>query len=233
MSKKKQKEKKTQQQFENLEESLSRSELFIAEHQKLLTIIVIILVAIVLGFFGVKKYYLQPKEKMAQEQIYPAQQYFQAGSLDKALYGDGNSLGFVDIAKNYGITKAGNLADYYAGICFLKKGNFNNAIKYLKKFDCDDEVVGPMAKGALGDAYLSKGDKSKAVSYYLKAANLKDNDFTTPMFLLKAGEVDEMMGNYGDAITAYKRIQQDYFKSKEAKNIEKYIARAQELKKNK
>jgi len=233
MSKKKQKEKKTQQQFENLEESLSRSELFIAEHQKLLTIIVIILVAIVLGFFGVKKYYLQPKEKMAQEQIYPAQQYFQAGSLDKALYGDGNSLGFVDIAKNYGITKAGNLADYYAGICFLKKGNFNNAIKYLKKFDCDDEIVGPMAKGALGDAYLSKGDKSKAVSYYLKAANLKDNDFTTPMFLLKAGEVDEMMGNYGDAITAYKRIQQDYFKSQEAKNIEKYIARAQELKKNK
>lgn len=233
MSKKKQKEKKTQQQFENLEESLSRSELFIAEHQKLLTIIVIILVAIVLGFFGVKKYYLQPKEKMAQEQIYPAQQYFQAGSLDKALYGDGNSLGFVDIAKNYSITKAGNLADYYAGICFLKKGNFNNAIKYLKKFDCDDEVVGPMAKGALGDAYLSKGDKSKAVSYYLEAANLKDNDFTTPMFLLKAGEVDEMMGNYDDAIAAYKRIQQDYFKSQEAKNIEKYIARAQELKKNK
>jgi hypothetical protein len=233
MSKKKQKEKKTQQQFENIEESLSRSEEFIAEHQKLLTIIVAILVVIVLGFFGVKKYYLQPKEKEAQEQIYPAQHYFQADSLDKALYGDGNNLGFVDIAKTYSITEAGNLANYYAGICFLKKGNFDNAIKYLKNFDSDDEIVGPMAKGALGDAYLEKGEKAKAVSAYLVAANLRNNDFTSPMFLLKAGEVDEMLGNYDEAIKAYKRIKQDYFKSQEARNIEKYIARAEELKKNK
>ncbi len=233
MSKKEQKEKKTQQQFENIEESLSRSEEFIVEHQKLLTIIVAVLVIIVLGFFGVKKYYLQPKEKEAQEQIYPAQHYFQADSLDKALYGDGNNLGFVDIAKTYSITKAGNLANYYAGICFLRKGNYDNAIKYLSDFNSDDEIAGPMAKGALGDAYLEKGDKAKAVSFYLEAANLRDNDFTSPLFLLKAGEVDEILGNYDDAIKAYKRIKQDYFKSQEARNIEKYIARAEELKKNK
>jgi tetratricopeptide (TPR) repeat protein len=233
MSKKKQKEEKTQQQFENLEQSLSKTEQFILENQKLLTIIVAVLVIVVLGFFGVKKYYIQPKEKEAQEQIYAAQHYFQADSLDKALYGDGNNLGFVDIAKTYSITSAGNLANYYAGICFLKKGNFDNAIKYLKKFDSDDEIVGPMAKGALGDAYLEKGNQSKAVSYYMDAASLRDNEFTSPLFLKKAGEVDEMMGNYDDAIAAYKRIQQDYFKSQEARNIEKYIARARELKKNK
>ena len=233
MSKKKQKEEKTQQQFENLEQSLSKTETFILENQKLLTLIVAVLVVVVLGFFGFKRYYLQPKEKEAQEQIYTAQHYFQADSLDKALYGDGNNLGFVDIAKMYSITKAGNLANYYAGICFLKKGNFNNAIKYLKDFDSDDEIVGPMAKGALGDAYLEKGDKDKAVSYYKEAANLRDNEFTSPLFLLKAGEVDEMMGNYDEAITAYKRIQKDYNKSQEARNIEKYIARARELKKNK
>jgi len=233
MSKKKQKEKHTQQQFENIEESLSRTEEYIAEHQKMLTIIVAILVILVLGFFGVKKYYLQPKEKEAQEQIYPAQHYFQADSLDKALYGDGNNLGFVDIAKSYSFTKAGNLANYYAGICFLKKGNFNSAIKYLKKFDSDDEIIGPMAKGALGDAYLEKGDKAKAVTFYMEAANLKDNEFTSPLFLLRAGEVNEDMGNYGQAIQVYKRIRQDYFKSAEAKNIKKYIARAEALKKNK
>ena len=233
MSKKKQKEEKTQQQFENIEQSLSKTETFIIENQKLLTIIVLALVVLVLGFFGFKRYYLQPKEKAAQEQIYTAQHYFQADSLDKALYGDGNNLGFVDIAKMYSITKAGNLANYYAGICFLKKGNFDNAIKYLKKFDSDDEIVGPMAKGALGDAYLEKGDKNKAVTYYMEAANLRDNEFTSPLFLLKAGEVDEMLGHYDKAITAYKRIQQDYFKSQEARNIEKYIARAEELKKNK
>lgn len=233
MSKKKQKEKKTQKQFENIEESLSRSEAFILENQKILTIIVAVLVVIVLGFFGFRKYYLQPKEKEAQEQIFPAQHYFQVDSLDKALYGDGNNLGFVDIAKSYRITKAGNLANYYTGICFLKKGNFVNAIKYLKKFSSDDEIIGPMAKGAIGDAYLEKGDKAQAITYYMEAANLTDNEFTSPMFLLKAGEVNEDMGNYDEAIKDYKRVQQHYFKSQEARNIEKYIARAEALKKNK
>ena len=233
MSKKKQKEKKTQKQFENLEESLSRSEAFILENQKILTIIVAVLVVIVLGFFGFRKYYLQPKEKEAQEQIFPAQHYFQVDSLDKALYGDGNNLGFVDIAKSYSITKAGNLANYYAGICFLKKGNFVNAIKYLKKFSSDDKIIGPMAKGAIGDAYLETGNKAQAVIYYMEAANLTDNEFTSPMFLLKAGEVNTDMGNYDEAIKDYKRIQQNYFKSQEARNIEKYIAQAEALKKNK
>jgi tetratricopeptide (TPR) repeat protein len=233
MSKKKQKEKKTQKQFENIEESLSKSEAFILENQKVLTIIVAVLVVVVLGFFGFRKYYLQPKEKEAQEQIFPAQHYFQVDSLDKALYGDGNNLGFVDIAKSYSITKAGNLANYYAGICFLKKGNFVNAIKYLKKFSSDDEIIGPMAKGAIGDAYLEKGDKAQAIIYYMEAANLTDNEFTSPMFLLKAGEVNADMGNYDEAIKDYKRIQQHYFKSREARNIEKYIAQAEALKKNK
>jgi len=231
MSKKKQKEKKTQKQFENIEESLSKSEEFIVNNQKVLTIIMAVLILVVLGYFGYKKYYLQPKEKMAQELIYPAQHYFRVDSLSKALYGDGNNLGFIDIAKNYSMTKAGNLANYYAGICYLKKSEFDKAIQYLKKFESDDEIVGPMAKGAIGDAYLAKGDKSQAVTFYMEAANLQNNEFTTPMFLLKAGEVDEMMQNYDAAIQAYKRIQQDFYKSLEAKNIEKYIARAEALKK--
>jgi len=226
MSKRKQKEVKTQHQFENIEESLTKTEEFIVNNQKTLTIIVLILIAIVLGFFSVKRYYIAPRNKEAQQQIYSAQRYFEVDSLDKALYGDGNSLGFVDIAKNYSITKAGNLANYYAGICFLKKGNFDKAISYLSSFDADDEIVAPMAKGAIGDAYLAKGNKDKAVSYYLTAANLKDNEFTSPLFLLKAGEVYEEMGQFDNAIQTYTKIKKQYFKSNEARNINKYIARA-------
>ena len=232
MSKQKQKEVKTQQQLENIEETLTKTEEFIVNNQNTLTIVVIVLIAIVLGFFGVKKYYLEPKNKVAQEQIFPAQRYFEADSLDKALYGDGNSLGFVDIAKNYSITKAGNLANYYAGICFLKKGNFDQAIHYLSDFDNDDEMVAPMAKGALGDAYLEKGNKEKALSYYKSAAQLRDNEFTSPLFWLKAGELDEEMGQYNDAIASYTTIKEKYFKSEEARNIDKYIARAKAAKAN-
>lgn len=227
------KEKKTQQQFENIEESLTKAEQFIINNQKVLSTVIVIIVVLILGFFGVKKYYIAPKNKEAQEQIYPAQHYFQVDSLDKALYGDGNNLGFVDIAKMYSITKAGKLANYYAGLCFLKKGNYHQAIQYLSKFNPDDELVGPMAKGALGDAYLSLGNKNKAVSLYMEAADMKNNDFTTPMFLLKAGEVYEDMGNYDKAIEVFNNIKSNYDKSLEAKDIEKYIARATALKANK
>jgi predicted negative regulator of RcsB-dependent stress response len=233
MSKQKQKEVKTQQQFENIEETLTKTEEFIIHNQKTLTVVVLVLVAILLGFFGVKKYYIEPKNKEAQEQVYPAQRYFEADSLDKALYGDGNSLGFVDIAKNYSMTKAGNLANYYAGVCFLKKGDFDQAISYLSDFDADDEIIAPMAKGALGDAYLEKGDRDKAVAAYESAATMKENEFTSPMFLMKAGELYELMGQYDDAIDAYTTVKEKYFKSEEAKNIDKYIARAQAASKSK
>lgn len=227
------KEKKAPQQFENIEETLTKAEEFIVNNQKVLSTIVLILVVLILGFFAANRYYLAPKNREAQQQIYPAQHYFQVDSLNKALYGDGNSLGFIDIAKTYSITKAGHLANYYAGICFLKKGDFKSAIEYLSKFKSDDEMVGPMAKGALGDAYLSLGNKDKAVSSYMEAANLKNNDFTSPMFLLKAGEVYEDMGNYDAAISAFNTIKTNYFKSLEAKDIDKYIARATALKANK
>ncbi len=227
------KEKKTQQQFENIEETLTKAEEFIVNNQKVLSTIVIILVMLILGFFAVNRYYLAPKDREAQQQIYPAQHYFQVDSLNKALYGDGNSLGFIDIAKNYSITKAGHLANYYAGICFLKKGDFKLAIQYLSKFKSDDEMIGPMAKGALGDAYLSLGKKDKAVSLYMEASNLKNNDFTSPMFLLKAGEVYEDMGNYDAAISAFNTIKTNYYKSLEGKDIDKYIARATALKEGK
>ncbi|MBN2639015.1 MAG: tetratricopeptide repeat protein [Bacteroidales bacterium] len=233
MSNKEKNNEKVPHQLENIEETLSKTEEFIVNNQKVLTTIVAVLVVLILGFFGFRKYYLEPKNTEAQEQIYPAQRYFEADSLDKALYGDGNSLGFVDIAKSYSITKAGNLANYYAGMAFLKKGNYDQAIEYLKKFSADDELVGPMAEGALGDAYLAKNDPKEAASYYMKAATMKSNDFTSPMFLKKAGEVYVQMGKYDDAISAFEKIKQDYNKSLEAKNIEKYIGQAKELKLNK
>ncbi len=232
MTKKGKKVEKTQQQFENIEETLTKTEEFIANNQKVLSTVVVVLIVLILGFFAVRKYYLEPKSKEAQEQIYPAQHYFEVDSLNKALYGDGNHLGFVDISKTYKYTKAGNLANYYAGVAFLRKGDFDQAIHYLDKFKSDDELVGPMAKGAMADAYLSKGAEDEAANLYMVAADMKKNDFTSPLFLLKAGQLFEKMGKYDRAIQAYTRIKKDYYKSLEARNINKYIARAEEKKAN-
>jgi len=232
MAKKKEKEVKGDQRLENIEETLTQTEEFILKNQKLISIVVGVIVVIILGYFGYQRYYLQPKTSEALEQMYVAQRYFEADSLDKALYGDGNALGFIDIVDEFSMTKPGDLANYYAGISFLKKKDFDLAIDYLRDFKGGDHFIGPMATAAIGDAYLELGDMSKASAYYLEAANQNNNDLTTPLFLLKAGQTFELLGDYGEAVHVYTRIRDDYANSNEARTIEKNIGRATSLKDN-
>lgn len=229
MAKKKVSDAKGDHRLENIEETLTKTEQFIIGNQRAITIVVAVIVVIILGFFGYQRYIIEPKTKEAQNQMYVAQRFFENDSIEKALYGDGNSLGFIDLADEYGNTKPGNLANYYAGISFLKKGDFQQAIDYLKDFNGESEMVGPMATGAIGDAYFELGDKEKAAAYYLEAANQDENDLTSPMFLYKAGETNELIGNYDEAINLYNRIKNDFPKSKEARTIEKNIGRAEVL----
>lgn len=229
MAKKKVSDAKGDHRLENIEETLTKTEQFIVDNQKVITIVVAVVVLIILGFFGYQRYIVQPKTKEAQNQMYAAQRFFENDSIQKALYGDGNSLGFLDIIDEYGSTKPGNLANYYAGICFLKKGDFQQAIDYLEDFNGESEMVGPMATGAIGDAYMELGEKEKAAAYYLEAANQDENDLTTPMFLYKAGETNELIGDYSKAIDIYNRIKKDFPKSNEARTIEKNISRATAL----
>jgi tetratricopeptide (TPR) repeat protein len=221
----------TEEKIQVVEEALGKTELFIEKNQKLLTIIIGAIVLIVLGYFGFQRFYIAPREKEAQSQMFMAQKYFEQDSLKKALNGDGNYLGFLSIIDDYSMTSAANLSHYYAGIIYLKQGDFNTAIKQLKKFSSDDEFIGPMATGAIGDAYMELKDTQKAIDSYLKAADQKKNDLTSPQFLLKAGWALELAGNYSKAAETYKRIQKDFPTSMESRDIEKYIARAEGMSK--
>jgi TolA-binding protein len=227
MAKKKEQPVSGDKRLENIEETLSNTEQFIVNNQKNILTVVGIIIIIILAYFAYNKYYVEPNVLEAQDQMYAAQGYFEADSLDKALYGDGNNLGFIDIADDYSMTAPGNLANYYAGISFLRKGDFDQAIDFLGSFDGDDHVVGAMATGAIGDAYLEKGDNSKAIAYYLEAANREDNGFTTPLFLFKAAQVHEIDKDFEDAVRIYLRIKKNYSTSTEGRNIDKYIARAE------
>lgn len=215
---------KTEDRIVAVEEAFSKTEQFIESNQKIILIVVGILVVLILVFFGFRRYYLAPKEKEAQAQMFMAEKYFEQDSLNRALNGDGNYLGFLDIIDQYGMTKASNLSKYYAGICYLKQGDFENAIKFLKKFSSRDQVISPMATGAIGDAYMEMGETSKAVDYYIKAANQRDNDFTSPLFLMKAGFGYEELGNYDKAMEMYQKIKKNYSKSNEGREIDKYIS---------
>jgi tetratricopeptide (TPR) repeat protein len=155
--------------------------------------------------------------------MYVAEKYFETDSFRLALEGDGSYLGFIDIIDEYGITKCANLAKYYAGICHLKLGEYEEAIDNLKKFDSDDALVGSVAIGAIGDAYIELGQLEEGLEFYLKAAERKKNDFTSAVYLKKAGLVYEELGDYKKALEVYEKIESQFPKSEESRDIEKYI----------
>lgn len=218
---------KAEENIQAVEEALSRTERFIEDKQKPLLIVIGVLVGIILAFFGFQRFYLQPQDIEAKQQMFMAEKYFDMDSLNLALNGDGINLGFLDVIEDYKWTKSANLAHYYAGIIYMKKGDYQTAIDYLNNFSADDILVEPMALGAIGDCYLELDNTSKAVEFYLKAANASINDLTTPTFLMKAGWGYELQDNYGKAVGVYTRIKTEFSKSQEAREIDKYIAYAQ------
>ena len=219
---------KTTPANENLKEvehALTSAELFFEKNAKVISIIFGAAVVVALLMLATHRFYTIPHEAKAKEQIFTAEQYFEKDSFNLALNGDGNYPGVLDIIDNYGRTPAGNLAKYYAGISYLHIGKFKEAINYLEDFKTDDLLLKPVATGAIGDAYAELGNKEKALKYYAEAAEMKDNNFTTPIYLLKEGRMYEMMGNKEKALSIYQSIKDKYSESNEGRMVDKYIAR--------
>lgn len=214
--------------FSQVEKSLTAGEQFIEKNQKLIVRSVIAILVILVAFFGWKNYIYEPNVIEAENQIFTAQQYFEADSFNLALNGDGNALGFLDIADQYSSTPSGNLANLYSGICYLKLGEYQNAIDYLTKFSSDDALLGNMAKANIGDAYMELGDYKKAAQMYDEAASSNVNKFTTPQFMLKKG-IALMQANDNDAaVKVFENIAAEYpdFADDIQVQIEKYISAA-------
>jgi len=212
------------QTIRNVEQTLTTTEQFLELHYKELLIalgVIVVLIAI----FWLGRIYLGKQNEEAQSQMYQAERYLEMDSLNLALNGDGNYLGFIDIADEYKFTKTGNLARYSAGICFLHLGQYEEAIEYLDKYSKKDKMIGSLAIGATGDAYVEMGDADKGVAKYLEAADFAKNSFNTPLYLMKAGELHELNGKYDEALTLYERIRDEYPESTEGMSIDKYIAR--------
>lgn len=219
---------KGEERLENVESALSKTEMWIEEHQKLIYGIIAAIIIIAGIIWGLKALN-DKKDRTASNEIFTAQKYFEKEMYDAALVGDGNYLGFSEVYDSYSSTKTGKLAAYYAGICDMKLGKFEEAIDYLKKYTNNDEILAPMALGAIGDCYMELGDINSAADYYNKAANKAKNEFTGPMFLSKAGLAYEILGDYANALKCYKALKADYPLSNEAFEISKNIAYIEEL----
>ncbi|WP_416441794.1 tol-pal system YbgF family protein [Leeuwenhoekiella sp. A16] len=228
-------ESTTAEVFSSLDEGATRTEAWVEKNQKWIFIIIGLIVVGVLAYLGYKKFIQEPKELEASNEMYQAQNYFNEAlnglaakdSLyNMSLNGGEGKYGFLDIIDNYGGTKAGNLAHYYAGMAYLNTNQYQEAIDQLEDFTLDDEILAPLAKGAIGDAFIQLEQPEEALGYYEKAANMRKNDFTTPRFLLKASVTAIELGDNDKAVSLLNEIKEKYSTSAEAKNVDLYLGMA-------
>lgn len=221
-----------------IDPSLEGVQLFYEQNKKMVNYVGGGLLAIIAAFCFFKFYYLPEQEKEAANELFWAENYFEVDSFNVALKGgimvnsaDGakQMMGFEQVAEEYGLTKSGNLANYYAGICYLRTGKFEQAIEFLSKYSGEDEVISSIALGAIGDCNMELNRVDDAIKYYSKAAENSRNTFTAPLYLKKAGFAYEQKGNYSNALEAYERIQKEFPRSEEGKEIERDIAKVKAL----
>jgi tetratricopeptide (TPR) repeat protein len=195
---------------------------FMQNKRRVSTIATIIVVAIA-GYIGYTFWYLPGQEQEAEVAIFPAQRLFGIDSINKAI------PMFQQVADDYGATKIGHTANYYLGVCYFQKKDYQKAIDYLDKFNAGDVMVSPIAAGLMGDAEMQLGHNDQALEDYLKAVKRSDNELTAPIFLKKAAFVCETKKDYAQALSLYENIKTQYHSSQEAQDIDKYIARAKAM----
>jgi len=201
-------------------------EQFWNKYGKLLGYVIGGIIILIGGYLGYKTFVQEPNEKKAMEAMYRAEEYYRMDSVKLALNGDNINAGFAKIVSKYGGTKAANLASFYAGSCYLKLGDYNNAVKYLKDFSSSAEQLQARSYGLLGDAYSELNKKEDAVDEYKKAGTLFDKDeLLSAEYLFRAGYLYESMGKTKEAIEMYQVIKDKYPTSQRGNDIDKYLAR--------
>ncbi len=219
-------EQKNEERNAEMGNVIVRSEEFIKNNEKPILIAVIAVLVIILAIFGLRRWYFQPREERAQAEMFGAEQWFDQGEFQKALDGDDTFRGFPSVISSFGGTKAANLARYYAGVCNLQLGNYDDAIHYMKKYKGTDTFSKAMAEMVIGDAQIEQGNTAAAAASYKKAAKMEDNFVTTPTALFKAGMAYLMLNDNKQALECFKQVK-NYPESTEYAEIDRYIAIAE------
>ncbi len=211
---------------EEINETFTKVQGIWEKFQKQILAIVAILVIGIGGWYGYNEYIIKPKEEKAADALFKAQQFFANDSSNLVLNGDGQNKGVLFILRNYGGTKSANLCNYYAGVSFLKLGDFNNAVKYLKDFSSPAKQIQLMAYGCLGDAYAELNKKEEAIENYKKAATTFDADENNSAeYLFRAALLLETTGKTKEALDLYKELKEKFPKTEKGFQADKYIYR--------
>jgi tetratricopeptide (TPR) repeat protein len=188
--------------------------------------------ALMIGGYFAWNAYVAGNQKKAVAAMWKAEQLFEKDSFALALNNPGGGYdGFLDIAKKYDSSPAGNSSHYYAGICYLNLGKFDEAISQLEDYSPAGSVTPTMKYGALADAYSEKKDYAKALKLYKQASEEGGIDDLKAFYLKRYGMLSEVNNDASSAFEAYQTIKQKFALTAEARDIDKYLARAEAKKK--
>lgn len=227
---------KTEQVLEATE-NINNREAFFMKYKKAILIAVAAIIVVIAGVFLYISQISGPREEKASTALSKGQTYFNNEMFEQAVNGDGAGfVGFAKLADEYSGTKAGNLANLYAGLCYANLGKWAEAQKSLESFSSeDDQMISPAAEAALGDAYAHLNQLDKAVDAFKKAASMADskadegtNNSLSPIFIIKAGEILESQGKKDEALKLYQDAKKKYVNAMlvQSGEIDKYIERA-------
>src|SRR3989337_1835329 len=90
-------ENKNVQEVGTGEEVIAKAKDFWTKYSKLILGVGTALILLVGGFFAYKNLFQQPKEEKAAEAMFKAEDYYRKDSVNLALNGDGQYLGFLKL----------------------------------------------------------------------------------------------------------------------------------------
>lgn len=198
------------------------------------TLIVGGLIVIAIGYFAFMQFMWNPANEKSKEKGWAGLNYASVDSTEMAIDEllpviknfDGKVGGEVSqfvLARQY-MNKAGN---------YSKNGNIDSATIFfefalveLKSVNVEDTYVAAMSVGLQADCYSDMEKYDEAAKLYLKAADVNENEMTSPSYLFKAGLCAEEIKDFKTATDCYQRISDDYPAYASQKAIDKYIARA-------
>ena len=214
---------------ESLGEAMNKTELFLEKNGRTMSYAIVALFLLAALIYGYRALIVAPRAEKAAAMIAQAQSLFESETPDYelALAGDANGAGFLDVVEQFGGTPSGNLAKHYAGICYLRLGDLEQAAAYLAKFSPVSGIPGAIVNaqnyGLQGDVAVEQQNYAKAVKFYNKAVKASDNNLTAPMYLRKAALAEQAQGNKAAAAALLERILASYPSSMEAREAEKLL----------
>ncbi|PWL28290.1 MAG: hypothetical protein DCO96_09970 [Fluviicola sp. XM-24bin1] len=173
---------------------------------------------LVLGYFIWYQMFFIPGNEKSKDSYWEGLNYAKKDSTEVAIDE------FRAAVRKYDGKVGGEVAQFLYARQLMNQGEFKKAFNELDEVELEDSYVSVLRIGLQADCKSEMENYEAASKMYLEAANMIDNDFTTPMYLHKAAGCAVELRDVKSAKKYYKRIIDDYPQYALQRDIQRYYA---------